>query len=149
VTEATVNGTVVSKPMRNKATGRFLPGHKSIGGRKRGSRNLLSEQFLSDLHAEWKRSGKAVLESVAKEEPATFLKVVAGVMPRLIDIDAAVSVNGNVDMNLLADVRDFKTAYEAWGKHIGVRGLPMIEAEVIENEELVEAEDEQSPSDRG
>ena len=138
------NGNLLP-PSRNKA-GRFLPGHKSIGGRKRGSRNLLSEQFLGDLHAEWERSGKAMLETVAKELPETFLKVVAGVMPRLIDIDAAVSVNGSVDMNLLADVRDFRAAYEAWGRAIRVKSLPLIEAEAVE-EDLTEAEDGQSPSD--
>jgi hypothetical protein len=142
----TTNGSAESAG-RNKR-GQFVAGHESIGGRKRGSRNLLSEQFLSDLHAEWKRSGKAVLETVAKSEPATFLKVVAGVMPRLIDIDAAVSVNANVDVNLLADVRDFKAAYEAWGRAIGVKGLPVIEAEAIENEDLVEADDG-PPIDRG
>ena len=60
-----MNGNGVSKPIRNKA-GQFLPGHKSIGGRKRGSRNLLSEQFLGDLHDAWKRHGKAVLEAAAK-----------------------------------------------------------------------------------
>jgi hypothetical protein len=141
-----VNGKA-HHPVERSKLGQFLPGHKSIGGRKKGSRNLLSEQFLSDLHAEWKRSGKAVLEAVAKEEPAVFLKVVAGVMPRLIDIDAAVSVNGNVDMNLLVDVRDFKAAYEAWGRAIGVKSLPVIEVEAIEDEESTEVQDGQSPSD--
>ena len=118
-------------------TGQFLPGHKSIGGRKRGSRNLLSEQFLSDLHNEWKRSGKAVLEAAAKDEPVAFLKVVAGVMPRLIDIDASVSVHSELSI----EARDFAEAYKRWGQFIGAKGVPLIEAEVIE-EELIEAEDD-------
>ena len=134
-----MNGNGVSKPIRNKA-GQFLPGHKSIGGRKRGSRNLLSEQFLGDLHDAWKRHGKAVLEAAAKQEPIQFLKVVAGVMPRLIDIDASVSVHSE----LTIEARDFAEAYKRWGQFIGAKGLPLIEVEVVE-EELVEAEDEQSP----
>jgi hypothetical protein len=56
------------RPLRNKA-GQFLLGHKSIGGRKRGSRNL------------WIKSGKAVLEAVAQQEPAVFLKVTAASCP--------------------------------------------------------------------
>ena len=49
----TMNG--VSKPVERNKLGRFLPGHKSIGGRRRGSRNLLSERFLTDLHAQCKQ----------------------------------------------------------------------------------------------
>jgi hypothetical protein len=128
-----VNG---KDPLRNKA-GQFLPGHRSIGGRKKGSRNLLSERFLTDLHAEWVRSGKRVLEAVAKSEPAVFLKVVAGVMPRLIDIDGQV----NIRSELSVEVQDFATAYRLWGEHIGVKGLPLIEAEVVEDE-LIEVEDD-------
>jgi hypothetical protein len=88
------------------------------------------------LHAEWVRSGKRVLEAVAKEEPAVFLKVVAGVMPRLIDIDGQVSIRSE----LTIEAQDFATAYRLWGQHIGVKGLPLIEAEAVED--VVEAEDE-------
>jgi hypothetical protein len=133
---AEVNGNGVSKPVERNKLGRFLPGHKSVGGRKRGSRNLLSEQFLGDLHAEWKRSGKAVLEAAAKEEPVAFLKVVAGVMPRLIDIDASVSVHTELSI----EARDFAEAYRRWGAFIGAKGPPLIEAEAVED--VVEAEDE-------
>jgi hypothetical protein len=132
---AEVNGS--GKDTGRSKTGRFLPGHKSIGGRKRGSRNLLSEQFLGDLHDAWKRHGKAVLEAAAKEEPVAFLKVVAGVMPRLIDIDASVSVHSE----LTIEARDFAEAYKRWGQFIGAKGVPLIEAEVVED--VVEAEDDE------
>jgi hypothetical protein len=125
-------------PTGRSKLGRFLPGHKSIGGRKRGSRNLLSERFLADLHAQWMKSGKAVLEAVAQKEPATFLKVVAGVMPRLIDIEAAVHVG--VHSELAVEVNDFAEAYKRWGQFIGAKGVPLIEGEVG-SEDLVEVED--------
>ena len=76
-------------------------------------------------------AGKRVLEAVAKEEPAVFLKVVAGVMPRLIDIDASVSVHSE----LTIEAKDFAEAYRLWGEHIGVKGMPVIEAEVVEEEQ--------------
>jgi hypothetical protein len=138
----TVNGKHPA-PVERSKLGQFLPGHKSIGGRKKGSRNLLSERFLADLHNQWIKSGKAVLEAVAKEEPAVFLKVVAGVMPRLIDIDAAVSVHSE----LTIEAKDFREAYTRWGAFIGAK-VPLIEAEVVE-EELVEAEDECSTDTDG
>jgi hypothetical protein len=120
--------------------GQFLPGHKSIGGRKKGSRNLLSERFLTDLLNQWIKSGKAVLESVAKSEPAVFLKVVAG-EPRLIDIDANVAVHSE----LAIEARDFREAYTRWGSFIGAK-MPLIEAEAVEDE-LVEVEDESTATD--
>src|SRR6185503_20123407 len=108
-----LNGRHVGPGERNRA-GQFLKGHKSIGGRKRGSRNLLSERFLTDLHAQWVKSGKRVLETVAQTEPAVFLKVVAGVMPRLIDVDGQVSIRSE----LTVEAENFATAYRLWGQHI-------------------------------
>jgi hypothetical protein len=135
-----VNGKEHHTVERSKL-GQFLPGHKSIGGRKKGSRNLLSEQFLSDLHAEWKRSGKRVLEKVARDQPETFLRVCSAVLPRLIDIDGQV----NIRSELSVEVQDFATAYRLWGQHIGVKGLPLIEAEVVE--EVVEDDDDSTDTD--
>jgi hypothetical protein len=131
-----LNGRHTEPAARNKA-GQFLKGHKSIGGRTRGSRNLLSEQFLGDLHNEWKRSGKRVLEKVARDQPETFLKVCSAVLPRLIDIASV-----NVHSELTIEARDFREAYTRWGAFIGAQGVPLIEAAVIEGEDSSEEENE-------
>jgi hypothetical protein len=127
-------------PVGRNKNGTFVRGHATPwGGRKPGSRGKLSEAFLADLHAEWKRSGKAVLEKVAKSEPAVFLKVCAGVLPRLIDIDAAI----NVHSELAIEVRDFAEAYERWGKVVGA-SPPLIEATIkddVVEEEVVQGDD--------
>jgi hypothetical protein len=142
---AEVNGSATNgKAVTRSPRGQFLKGVPGVGGRKRGSRNLLSERFLADLHSQWVKSGKTVLQTVAQQEPATFLKVIAGVMPKVLDIDAAVSMS--VHSELAVEVRDFAEAYKRWGEFIGVKSPPLIEAEATENEDLIEAEDGQSPN---
>jgi hypothetical protein len=123
MSENNTNGNGVA-PARGKQ-GRFLPGHSYAKGR-RGARNLLSESFLRDLHKQWLKSGKAVLEKVAAEEPATLLKIVANVLPRLIDIDAALNVQ--VQNKFAVEIRDFAQAY----KLIGSRAPELIESRPAE-----------------
>jgi hypothetical protein len=130
-------------PIRN-AKGQFLKGSPSLGGRQRGSRNELSESFLADLHTEWKRSGRKALERVAATNPETFLKIVASVMPRLIEIEGALHISGQSELAI--EVRDFASAYHHWGQFIGARNPPMIQADIqaaefeeIENGESADA----------
>lgn len=65
--------------------GRFLTGNIG-GGRPKGSRNKLGEQFLSDMLADWEVHGKAVIETVRAEKPDQYLKVVAGVLPKEMNL---------------------------------------------------------------
>lgn len=51
-------------------------------GREKGSRNKLSEDFLTDTLAEWRKSGKAALAIMAQEKPSDFCKMVAQVIPK-------------------------------------------------------------------
>jgi hypothetical protein len=133
-------------PIERNRNGRFVAGHRGGPGRPMGSRNRLSERLLSDLQKVWLRKGAKALDKVADENPEILVRVVAGLMPREM-LASVINVNANVDARLVADVHDFKAAYEAWGRAIGVKGLPLIEAEAIEGEDLVEAEDE-SPDGR-
>jgi hypothetical protein len=134
------NGNSAGSGQRTK-TGQFVKGHRGLGGRKVGSRNRLSESFLADLHAEWKRSGKKVLQAVAEKHPETFLRVVGQVLPRVMEFDGVMNVQHHSTLHI--EARDFLEAYERWGKHIGANVSQLIEAEVIEDE----TNDEQSDND--
>ena len=63
-------------------TGRFLPGNTGFGGRPKGSRNKLGEEFLEDLHAEWTEHGKSTLKLAREDKPMDFVRMVAGILPR-------------------------------------------------------------------
>jgi hypothetical protein len=52
------------------------------GGRTVGARNVLSRKLIDDLTEAWLRDGPDALAAVAKLEPAKFLQLSFGVLPR-------------------------------------------------------------------
>lgn len=66
---------------------RFRKGESgNPAGRPRGSRNKLSEAFCGELLKVWEEGGSEALRRVAKEDPATFLRVVASLVPKEVDV---------------------------------------------------------------
>jgi hypothetical protein len=53
-------------------------------GRKRGTPNKFSRAFLSDVADKWHAHGADVLEEVRRNDPGTFLRVCASLVPREI-----------------------------------------------------------------
>ena len=102
--------------------GRFLTGNNG-GGRKVGSRNKLTTEFIDDLYAKWRKHGKNVLDRVIKDDPAAFMRTVAQILPK--EIDAVL----NVDVNLFAECRSFAQAFRLARDHIGADAPLLIEAE--------------------
>lgn len=64
----------------------FEPGHAKVGGRVKGSRNKLSADFIAALAKAFEEQGEAAIKIVAKEEPKDFLRVIASIIPRELDI---------------------------------------------------------------
>src|SRR3569833_1174559 len=73
-----------SPPDRDQR-GRFLTGN-SGGGRKPGARNKLSEAFLEKLAADFQDHGGDVIVRVRTERPADYLRLVASLCPRTINL---------------------------------------------------------------
>ncbi len=61
------------------------PFQKGNPGRKEGSRNRLGESFLADLLNAWEQHGKQSLSSMIEKQPAQFVQVVAGLLPKHIE----------------------------------------------------------------
>jgi hypothetical protein len=55
-------------------------------GRPKGSRNVLSEALIAALHTDFAEHGVAVIEKVRTEKPAEYLKIVASLVPRDINL---------------------------------------------------------------
>jgi hypothetical protein len=78
---------------RDAKSGRFITGNNG-GGRKLGSRNKLTTEFLDDLYAKWQEHGADVLERVIRDDPAAFLRTVAQILPKEIDVSAGSDFDG-------------------------------------------------------
>lgn len=51
-------------------------------GRPKGSRHKLNESFLKDLIQAWADSGQEALRVVARDDPATLIRVIASILPK-------------------------------------------------------------------
>ena len=66
--------------------GHFPKVNKGGHCRPRGSRNKLGENCIEALFWDWLEHGTSVIETVRQERPADYLKLVAGLIPRQIEI---------------------------------------------------------------
>ncbi len=64
--------------------GRFRPGNAGGPGRPKGSPNrgtVDARQIRSELFASWRKHGPAALETVAREKPLDYLRLVVSLLP--------------------------------------------------------------------
>ncbi len=64
----------------------FQPGHKLAKGRA-GARNRLSNAFIEAVQKDWEANGEAVLRIVRCEDPSTYIRVVASLLPKELEIE--------------------------------------------------------------
>jgi hypothetical protein len=60
-------------------------------GRAKGSRNHLSQAFIDGLCVAYDREGQAAIDRVLKDDPRSFLKLVAQLVPQKIESTLQVS----------------------------------------------------------
>jgi len=73
-----------NKPAQDEK-GRFLPGNNG-GGRPKGSRNKLGEDFLAVLQADFREHGEGVISRVRDEHPAVYMKTIASLLPKVMQV---------------------------------------------------------------
>jgi hypothetical protein len=77
-------------------------------GRPRGSRNLLQRRFIEALAKDFEENGEPVIRIVRMEEPATYLKLIASVLPKEFLIETR-------EIEHMSD-EEIKSALDALGK---------------------------------
>jgi len=88
----------------------FEPGNRANpAGRPKGSRNKLGEAFISALHDDFVQHGPQVIETVRIEKPDQYLKVVASILPKELNIKTD-AFDGVSDEQLAALVHAARSA---------------------------------------
>lgn len=83
----------------------FKPGQSgNPAGRPKGARSKLSESFLSDALDAWGRNGKVALEAMATDKPGDFAKMIAGIIPKEVDMEHSGSVSVNPVQALMEEI---------------------------------------------
>lgn len=71
----------------------FKPGQSgNPAGRPKGARQKLGEDFLHALRDDFEQNGPAVIQAVRTEKPDQYLKVIASILPKEIELSADVVV---------------------------------------------------------
>lgn len=80
-----MSGAIPSEVKRDEA-GRFVVPPVSPG-RPKGSRNKLGEAFIEALKDDFEAHGKAAIVEVRETKPDQYLKVIASLMPKDVNLN--------------------------------------------------------------
>jgi Family of unknown function (DUF5681) len=68
--------------------GHFKPGQSgNPAGRPKGARSKLGETFLKALSEDFATNGIGVIEAVRRERPHEYLKIIATILPRQMQLE--------------------------------------------------------------
>ena len=73
-------------PEDRNESGQFKLGHTGVGGRPKGSRNKLGEDFIRALHEDFEQHGVNAIVQVREERPQDYIKVIASLLPKEIKL---------------------------------------------------------------
>lgn len=105
----------IGKPAKDPKTGRFLPRGPRAGApigagtpartrARKAVRSKLGELFLEDMLVAWESRGAAAIHALIEKSPHDFLKAVASLMPK--DVNVNVNQIGEMtDEQLLERIR--------------------------------------------
>jgi hypothetical protein len=72
-------------PQWKDEKGRFITGN-TVGGRPKGSRNKLGEDFIKALHDDFEQHGIAAIQTMREDKPHEYVKVIASLLPKELKV---------------------------------------------------------------
>jgi hypothetical protein len=98
----------------------WKPGQSgNVLGRPRGSRNRLGEDFVRSLADDFERHGVEAIKAVRERRPDHYLKVIASLLPRGVELDVMVDARPELKLELAQFISDYKLVKSTMAK-IGV-----------------------------
>jgi hypothetical protein len=96
---------------------RFKPGKSgNPAGRPKGARNKVSETLLEALALDFDVHGREVIEKVRSEKPHEYLKIVASLVPKQMEIESTARPFAIIPQEL--------ESTEAWEKAVAASQAP-------------------------
>ncbi len=100
---------ILSGEMRDEH-GRFIVPPKSPG-RPKGARNKLGEAFIEALHDDFAEHGVAAIRGVRENKPDQYLKVIASLLPKDVNLNIGNDLSEMSDDELVERIRDLSDAF--------------------------------------
>lgn len=95
-------------PEQDPQTGRFVSGNIG-GGRPKGARAALGEAFLKALKEDFENHGVVAVEIVRTEKPDQYLKVIASLLPKELNLNVN-DAESMTDDELIERIRELDAA---------------------------------------
>lgn len=110
-------------PNKQGLTPAWKPGQSgNPAGRPKGSRNKLGEAFLEDMLTDWEANGPAAIREVRVTKPDAYLKVVASILPRDLNVNIN-QMDHLTDEQLVERIRSLDAAIRPFLDAEGARGV--------------------------
>ena len=82
-------------------------------GNRHRTRHLLNQEFMQALLLNFRHQGKRAIETVARNQPAAYLKILALLVPRELKVEQSQGVKGMSDEQLEAGIEAIQRMLEA------------------------------------
>jgi hypothetical protein len=86
--------SIENTEQRRDQGGRFLTGNIGGPGRRVGSRNKFSQQYVEDFYEVWQQEGKSALIRAARQSPARYIAVAAALIPQHFKVEQEHTIAG-------------------------------------------------------
>lgn len=110
-------------PKKQNLVPQWKPGQSgNPAGRPKGARNKLGEAFLADMLTDWEEFGPAAIKEVRQTKPDQYLKVVAMILPRDLNVNIN-NMDQLTDDQLIERVRSLDAAIRPFLALEGAGGI--------------------------
>jgi hypothetical protein len=105
---------IENKPPDMEGTMTFKPGFSgNLHGNRHRTRHLLNQEFMQALLLHFRQHGKKAIEKVAREQPASYLKILGLLVPREHKVERSNPLKDLTDEQLEAMIEYIETSLAA------------------------------------
>ena len=100
-------------------------------GNRHHTRHLLNQEFMQALLLHFREHGKKAIERVAREQPASYLKILALLVPREHKVEHSNALKDLTDEQLDAMIEHLKASLEAQAQSAKVIDGELVDAAAL------------------